>query len=215
MADTQTLRQAALQRTPFSAWLGVVLLFFVFGIIAWAVIGPSRRTTDYEQKRAADRMAKLKTLREQDNQALTGYAWVDKTKGTVRIPIERAMELAMVDLARKKPAPAGPIATPAPEAPAASAGVATPPAAAARAGSPAPSLTPKGTSIEGHGTKAQPAAGANPPGAAPGTQPGPAASPAATSAPVANPPVSPAPLATAAPAAPLPTRGVSPSPGGQ
>ena len=119
MADTQTLRQAALQRTPFSAWLGVVLLFFVFGIIAWAVVGPSRRTTDYEQKRAADRMAKLKTLREQDNQALTGYAWVDKTKGTVRIPIERAMELAMADLARKKPAPAGPIATPAPEAPAA------------------------------------------------------------------------------------------------
>ena len=201
MADTQTLRQAALQRTPFSTWLGVVLLFFVFGIIAWALIGPSRRTTDYEQKRATDRMAKLKALREQDNQALTGYAWVDKTKGTVRIPIERAMELAMADLARKKPAPAGPIATPPPQAP-------------APAGSPAPSLTPKGMSVEGT-SKAQPAAGTNPPGAAPGTQPGPTASPAASSAPVANPPVSPAPVATAAPAAPLPTRGVSPSPGGQ
>lgn len=144
MADTQTLRQAALQRTPFSTWLGVVLLFFVFGIIAWAVVGPSRRTTDYEQKRAADRMAKLKTLREQDNQALTGYAWVDKTKGTVRIPIERAMELARADLARKKPAPAGPIATPAPEAPAAAPGKSPAPASspAASAGGANPPVSP-------------------------------------------------------------------------
>jgi len=142
MADIQTLRQAALQRTPFSAWLGVVLLFFVFGIIAWAVIGPSHRTTDYEQKRAADRMAKLKTLREQDNQALTGYAWVDKTKGTVRIPIERAMELASADLARKKPAPAGPIATPPPEAPAAG----TNPPGAAHGTQPGPAASPAATS---------------------------------------------------------------------
>ncbi len=211
MADIQTLRQAALARTPFSTWLGVVLLFFLFGIIAWAVIGPSRRTTDYEQKRAADRIAKLKALREQDNQALTGYAWVDKNKGTIRIPIERAMELAMADLARKKPAPAGPIATPAPQPSAAAAGVATPPSASTPAGSPAPSLTPKGMSVEGPGSKAQPAAGTNPPGAAPGTQPGPASSPAASTAPAANPPVSPAPMTTATPHAALPVRGASPS----
>ena len=214
MADTQTLRQAALARTPFSAWLGVVLLFILFGIMCWAVIGPERRTTDYEQKRADDRIAKLKALREQDNQALTGYAWVDKNKGTVRIPIDRAMELAMADLAKKKPAPAGPIATPAPQPSAAAAGVATPPSAPAAAGSPAPSLTPKGMPVEGHGTKAQPAAATNPPGAAPGTQPGPAASPAASSAPAtANPATSPAPVATSAPHAALPTPGVSPSPG--
>jgi hypothetical protein len=193
MADIQTLRQAALARTPFSTWLGVVLLFFLFGVIAWAVIGPSRRTTDYEQKRAADRIAKLKALRDQDNQALTGYAWVDKNKGTVRIPIERAMELAMADLAQKKPASAGPIATPAPQPPAAAAGVAAPPSAPAPAGSPAPSLTPKGAS-------------------APGTPPGAASSPAASSAPAANPPVSPAPMSAATPHAVLPVRGASPSP---
>jgi len=211
MADTTTLREAALARTPFSTWLGVVLLFFIFGIIAWAVIGPSRRVTDYEEKRAADRIAKLKALREQDNQALTEYAWVDKNKGTVRIPIERAMELATADLSQKKAAPAGPIATPAPEPPAAAAGVATPPSAAAPPGSPAPSLTPKSMPSEGHGTK-QPAAGTNPPGAAPGTQPGPASSPAASSAPAANPAVSPAPLGTATPHAALPVRGTTPSP---
>lgn len=215
MADIQTLRQAALARTPFSTWLGVVLLFFLFGVMAWAVIGPSRRVTDYEQKRAADRMAKLKALRDQDGQALTGYAWVDKNKGTVRIPIDRAMELALADLAGKKPAPAGPVATPVPQPQAAATGVATPPSAPAPAGSPAPSLTPKGMAVEGHGSKAQPAAGTNPPAAAPGTQPGPASSPAASSAPAANPPASPAPLTTATPPAALPVRGASPSPGGQ
>jgi hypothetical protein len=213
MADAPTLRQVAHARTPFSAWLGVVLLFFLFGIIAWAIIGPERRRSDYEQKRAANREAKLAALREQDAQALTGYAWVDKAKGTVRIPIDRAIELAMADLAQKKPAPAGPIATPAPQPAAAAAGVATPPAAAAPAGSPSPSLTPKGMEIEGHGSKAQPAAATNPPNAAPGTQPGPSASPAASSAPAAVPPASPSPAATSTPHAPLPVRGASP--GGQ
>ena len=95
MADPQTLRQVALARTPFSTWLGVVLLFVMFGLIVLAVIGPSSRGTDYEQKRAAERMTKLKTLREQDAAALTTYGWVDKKAGVVRIPIDRAMELQL------------------------------------------------------------------------------------------------------------------------
>src|SRR5437763_10281261 len=183
MADVQTLRQVAQARTPFSAWLGVVLLFVMFGLIVAAIIGPSRRGSDYEQKRAVNRQTKLQAQREQDAAALTGYAWVDKNKGTVRIPIERAMALTLADLGKKKPAPAGPIATPAPQSPAAAAGVATPPSAAAPPASPSPSLTPKGQAVEGHGTRAQPAAGMNPPGAAPGTQPGPSGSPAASPAP--------------------------------
>ncbi|MFL6514336.1 MAG: hypothetical protein ACJ8M1_04875 [Chthoniobacterales bacterium] len=215
MADAQTLRQVAQARTPFSTWLGVVLLFAIFGLLVWAVIGPSRRGSDYEQKRSENRMAKLKTQREQDVTALTGYAWIDKNKGTVRIPIERAMELTMPQLTAKKPAPAGPIATPAAQPPAAASGVAVPPAAPAPPGSPAPSLTPKSMEIEGHGAKAQPAAGTNPPGAAPGTQPGPSASPAASPAPAAIPPRGPLPGGTATPpGSPLPVRGSSPSAGG-
>jgi hypothetical protein len=211
MADAQTLRQVAQARTPFSTWLGVVLLFCMFGLIVLAVIGPFHRGSDYEQKRSENRMAKLKAQREQDSSGLTGYGWVDKNKGTVRIPIERAMELTMPDLAAKKPAAAGAIATPAAEPPAAASGVAVPPAAPAPPGSPAPSLTPKGMEIEGHGAKAQPAAGTNPPGAAPGTQPGPSASPAASPAPAAVPPQGPQHGATASPpGSPLPVRGKSP-----
>src|SRR4051794_22001774 len=155
--DTQTLRQVAQARTPFSVWLGVVLLFLMFGLIVLAVIGPTVRDSNFERKRAANRETKLKVLREQDTTALTTYSWVDQAKGTVRIPIDRAMELTVVELARKKPAPAGPIATPAAAspAPATAGGVATPPAAPAPAGSPLPSTTPTGAEVEGHHSRAQ------------------------------------------------------------
>jgi hypothetical protein len=122
-----------------------VCLFVLFGLIVLAVIGPSPRGSDYEQTRAQKRMERLKTLREETEKELTTYAWVDKNKGVARIPIDRAMELTVAELAQKKPAPAGPIATPATQpspagaSPAASQGAAvssSPAEAAAKAGSP-------------------------------------------------------------------------------
>jgi hypothetical protein len=113
MADTQSARRIAYTRAPFSTWLGIVCLFVLFGLIVLAVIGPSPRTSDYEETRAKKRMEKLKTLHEESQKELTTYAWVDKNKGVARIPIDRAMEVTVADLAQKKPAPAGPIATPA------------------------------------------------------------------------------------------------------
>ena len=126
MAETEQLRQQVQSPAPFSTWLGVVLLMFLFGAIAVAIIGPTPRGDNYEQQRAQNREKKLKDLRAEDAKALTGYAWIDKTKGSVRIPIERAMELTVSELANKKPMAAGPIATPTPEASAAP--VASPPA---------------------------------------------------------------------------------------
>src|SRR5207344_1841436 len=130
MAETQSAPSIAYSRAPFSTWLGIVCLFVLFGLIVLAVIGPSPRTSDYEETRAKKRMEKLKALHEETQKDLTTYAWVDKNKGVARIPIDRAMEVTVADLAQKKPAPAGPIATPA--APAAPAGVS--PASAAPKG---------------------------------------------------------------------------------
>jgi len=113
MADTQSAPSIAYTRAPFSTWLGIVCLFVLFGLIVLTVIGPSPRTSDYEETRAKKRMEKLKTLHEESQKELTTYAWVDKNKGVARIPIDRAMEVTVADLAQKKPAPAGPIATPA------------------------------------------------------------------------------------------------------
>ncbi len=131
MADTESLRQVAHSRAPFSAWFGIVLLFALFGLIVLAVIGPAPRGSDYEETRTKKRMENLKTSREDAAKALTTYGWIDKNKGIARIPIERAMELTVAELAQQKPAPAGPIATPEPQAPAA-------PASPAPAGSPKP-----------------------------------------------------------------------------
>jgi hypothetical protein len=112
MADPESLRRIAHSPAPFSTWLAIVLLFALFGVIVLAVVGPSPRGSDYEEMRAKKRMEKLKTLRDETEKELTTYAWVDKNKGIARIPVSRAMELTIPELAQKKPAPAGPIATP-------------------------------------------------------------------------------------------------------
>ena len=135
MADTESLRHIAHSRAPLSTWLGVVLLFALFGVIVLAIIGPMPRGSDYEETRAKKRMENLKTAQEDAEKALNTYAWVDKNKGVVRIPIGRAMELTATDLAQKKPVAAGPIAT-SPAAQASPGGAASPAASAPAASKP-------------------------------------------------------------------------------
>src|SRR5712692_2435221 len=142
MADAESIRQVAQSRAPFSTWLGVVLLFALFGVIVLAVIGPAPRSDDYEQKRAKAREEKLKTAREEDAKALTTYGWIDKNKGVVRVPISRAMGLTVAELAQKKPEPAGPIATPEPAAPGAATGAPAPPATPSASPTPAQTASP-------------------------------------------------------------------------
>src|SRR4029077_10059783 len=142
----------------------------LFGVIVVAVIGPGPRGDTYERIRAEDRVKKLKDVRDEDAKALTSYAWVDKNKGTVRLPIDRAMELTVADLANKKPAPAYAIA--APESSAAPGGAAS--------ASPAPSVSPQadetpnqppGAAQIPHAREHPPAA-ITPPAVQPSTQPG-------------------------------------------
>src|SRR5260370_11824517 len=108
MASTEQFQSPA----PFSTWVGVVLLFALFGVIVVAVIGPGPRGDTYERMRAEDRVKKLKDVRDEEVKALTSYAWVDKNKCTVRLPIARAIELTVPDMANKKPSPAYPVAAP-------------------------------------------------------------------------------------------------------
>src|SRR5260370_16932763 len=111
MADSEQIR--TLSPAPCSTWVGVVLLLALVGAIGVAVVGPSPRGDTYEQMRAEARAKKLKDARDEDAKALTTYAWVDKNKGTVRLPINRAMELTVADLANTNPPPA--YATPPPQ----------------------------------------------------------------------------------------------------
>ncbi len=164
MADTQSARSIAYTRAPFSTWLGIVCLFVLFGLIVLAVIGPSPRTSDYEEARAKKRMERLKTLHEETQKELTTYAWVDKNKGVARIPIDRAMEVTLGDLAQKKPAPAGPIATPpAQTAPAGASPAPAAPQGAAVSISPAEAAAKAGPPASGMAEPAQPSAPAKSP----------------------------------------------------
>jgi len=153
MAEPESLRHVARSRAPLSTWLGVVLLFALFGVIVLAIIGPSPRGSDYEETRAKKRMENLKTSREDADKALNTYAWIDKNKGLVRIPIGRAMELAIAQLAQQKPAAAGPIATPEAQA-----------ASTAPGGSPQPGAAQPAASLS-------PAAQSSPPASAPAKTP--------------------------------------------
>jgi hypothetical protein len=163
MADTESVRRIAYSRAPFSTWLGIVCLFVLFGLIVLAVIGPSPRTSDYEETRAKKRMEKLKTLHEESQKELMAYAWLDKNKGVARIPIDRAMELTVAELAQKKPAPAGPIATPAAQT--APVGASPAPAASQQPGTapPAQPSAPAGSPVGQSAVSPSPASQQSPP----------------------------------------------------
>ena len=200
----------------FGTWIGVVLLFVVFGLFVWVVLGAIPRGDTYEEKRAKARTEKLEQLHKETTAALTSYAWVDKNKGVVRIPVERAMELAVADLSAKKPVAAYPIATPEPQ------------PAVTQGGAPAPSplpsgapelrtnATPKPTSVAGPKSeiRGQPAGAANPAAVPPGTQPGASATPASSppsGAAQPNPAGKPLPTPVQSPpGTPLPVRGKTP-----
>jgi len=129
MADVISPPTPARPAVSFGAWLGVVLLFLLFGIVVLVLVAATPHGNNYEQKRAEARVKKLSDLRNAATQELNSFAWVDKGKGVARIPIDRAMQLTLSDLALQKPEPANPIATPAQ-------------AASPAASSPAPAVSP-------------------------------------------------------------------------
>jgi hypothetical protein len=165
MPDAESLRQVAQSRAPLSTWIGIVLLFALFGVIVLAIIGPAPRGSSYEETRAKKRVETLKTTRDEATKTLTTYGWIDKNKGVAHIPIDRAMELTLAELAQKKPAPAGPIAAPQAQTAAAPANPApaSPAPAAAPQSSPAQSAASPSARIS---ASPPPAASQPPPGTA-------------------------------------------------
>ncbi|MEO6846372.1 MAG: hypothetical protein ABI443_03335 [Chthoniobacterales bacterium] len=117
--------------TPKSLWpiflIGLVMLSLFFFASQWFI--HSNPKPDEEAERATLRAKNLEDLNKDNAQKLNNYSWADKSKGIVRVPIARAIELTIPVLSQSKPHAAYPISTPAPVAA---------PAAAAPAASPAP-----------------------------------------------------------------------------
>lgn len=167
---------------PRTARFGLV---FIWGIAAFCLIGAAAfyfrgapEGDAYEEQRAVDRTKRLAEVREAEEAKLSKYEWIDKEKGSVRIPIKRAMEITLEELSRKGPAPSAEKAEAAPslvvppylktaapetsEAPASE-------AAPADSGAPAPAATPAPAP---EATPATPAASPAPAAATPAAAPG-------------------------------------------
>lgn len=90
---------------------GAIVLFLLFaGFVQWMRASTNRVAFDEEAIRAAQRYEILAKVKDTNDKLTTGYAWVDQAKGIVRLPLDRAMELAVKKLsAQGRPHPAYPV----------------------------------------------------------------------------------------------------------
>jgi hypothetical protein len=152
--------------------LVIVLLFLgLVSVIAWQ----RRAIPTFDEERRQTRLKNLAGLNADNDKVLYHYHWIDRQKGIVGIPIERAKQLIIADLEANKPHPAGLInpPVPAPNANNSPAPVANPSASP----SPASGLPP---AVPAPGAAAPPAPIANPQSvpAPPASNASPAATPA-------------------------------------
>ncbi len=97
--------------------LVMILLFCGFALF---LVSQGLSIPNVEEANAQTRFKNLADLNSENQKILTQYRWVDKAKGVVGIPIDRAIDLVLVELQSNKPHPAGPVTPPAPAPPAGS-----------------------------------------------------------------------------------------------
>jgi hypothetical protein len=91
------------------AILAVLLLFAGLG---WYLSVQRQPLPSTDKERQEQRVKNLADLTAENQKMLTSYRWIDKEKGIVGIPIDRAMQLELANLAGKHPHAAGPITQP-------------------------------------------------------------------------------------------------------
>jgi hypothetical protein len=100
-------------RFSVSTVVTILVLLLLFAGLVWFVTYQRESIAASEPGRRALRLKNLNDLNTENQKALTSYRWIDKGKGVVGIPIDRAMELEVADLATNHPHAAGPITLPA------------------------------------------------------------------------------------------------------
>lgn len=102
--------------SPVSFWFSAVIIvgcFLIFAFVLYVAyipsrpreIGPAANLTAQQRQELnllspAERQARLVELRNREARAAASYEWVDREKGIVRLPLERAMELTVQELSR-------------------------------------------------------------------------------------------------------------------
>lgn len=112
--------------------LGIIGCFLIFGVVLFVAgipnrpvdqtavfspaemreieaLPPAERETRLRELRlerglltVEDRQERLSELRIKEDHALASYQWIDKEKGIVRLPIDRAMEIVVRDAQAQK-----------------------------------------------------------------------------------------------------------------
>jgi len=83
-------------------FLGALLLFCGFAVVAWVLFRFAAPMPTYEETRAKARMDKVAAINAEAAAKLYSPAkWIDKTKGTVQLPIDTAMDLVINDYQAK------------------------------------------------------------------------------------------------------------------
>ena len=86
------------------AWAVFLLVWPAMG--AFLTTRSLMRAEEVETKQAlAERVDRLEALRKADRETLSRYRWIDREKGVVGLPIERAMEVEEERLKSKEAGP--------------------------------------------------------------------------------------------------------------
>jgi len=95
--------------------LAMALLLLFWGATTWLSGWQGGDANPEEAERAGFRTKTLAELRADNAKKLDSYAWIDRAKGRVQIPIAEAMKLVLAEI-NTPPRPAYPVATPEPAA---------------------------------------------------------------------------------------------------
>ncbi len=115
-AITTTVRPKALSLWPFFL-LGLILIVLFWGANVWLTGDVGGNAEPEEAQRAEVRIKNLADLQAENAKKLDSYAWVDRAKGSVQIPIAEAMKLTVSRINETQPRAAYPVVVPAAPAP--------------------------------------------------------------------------------------------------
>jgi hypothetical protein len=104
-------RPAPREKSIWPMFAGAFVLFALFALgVVWMLRSGDPASYDEEAIRAKERYDILAKIEEENKALTTGYGWADQAKGTVRIPLDRAMEMTVANLAAQgEPRPANPV----------------------------------------------------------------------------------------------------------
>jgi hypothetical protein len=155
----------------------LVMILLFLGLVA-LLVAQREHVQTHDEGSKEQRLKNLVDLNGENEKILTQYHWVDKTKGAVGIPIDRAMNLVLTEMQANRPHPAGPITTPLPPASPSSGAGATPGASVTpnASATPAAGGQPQNQGRQAPATGGQAAPAATPAGVLP-VSPGASATP--------------------------------------